>query len=343
VDKKSLAFGAIGLVLGIVLTTSVSVLQQGSTTPAVLLGPKPSPTLDKFKASGYSATIDLTFLLMDAGRDKGIYADNGLDPEWVTIPNRVVQIPDIKEQISAGTKIGIASADLPLRARLDGVPVKIVAGYHGESPNKIFVKADGPIKTVMDLDGKKVGVTSVGAATYQQVLYVNKKFAIKAVPVPLKNLTNMVVALKLGQIDAFNIAQGAALRLVDSAELRIIARIADTAPKPFVSLAVYATDDLINQNPELVRRFVKATLETAKYLKENPNYAVELYIKRTNAPKDLAEKAISQMDWTPSGQGSGQDLLTAVKNIWQYAKDSEAIRDDAYLNIEDAVDIRFLP
>lgn len=68
----------------------------------------------------------------------------------------------------------------------------------------------------------------------------------------------------------------------------------DVLPKQYVSVVVFATDDLIEQNPDLVRRFVKATLETAKYLKENPGCASELCIKKTNAPKDLADDAIAQ-------------------------------------------------
>ena len=54
------------------------------------------------------------------------------------------------------------------------------------------------------------------------------------------------------------------------------------------------SDGLVEQNPDLVKRFVKATLETVGYLKDNPDHAADLYIKRSNAPRDLADKTIAE-------------------------------------------------
>jgi ABC-type nitrate/sulfonate/bicarbonate transport system substrate-binding protein len=151
--------------------------------------------------------------------------------------------------------------------------------------------------------------------------------------------------LKTGRVDAFlyGTPNAIALLLVDSGELRILANMRDILPKPFVSLVAFATDDLIEKNPDLAKRFVGAALETAKYLKENPSYAIELYMKRVGAPKDLAEKAVSQLDWTPAGRGSGSDLTVAITNVWQYSKESGTIPPSIDVKIEDAVDVRFLP
>jgi ABC-type nitrate/sulfonate/bicarbonate transport system substrate-binding protein len=330
-----IAFVAI-LVLG-----AVNVYQFMLTRDASPPKPATEPTtLQRFKASGFSATLDITFLLMEAGKEQGFWSSNSLDPEFVTIPGRSVRSPDLKEQVASGIKIGFSTvSDLSL-ARSSGVPVKMVAGYLGGSPIKIFVSADGPIRTVKDLDGKKIGVESASSG---YVNSLNNKFAIKAEPIPVGNLTNMVVALKLGRIAAFQTAQGAPLRLVDSGELRILLRWPDILPNPYVSGLVFATDDLIEQNPDLVKRFVKATLDTARYLRDNPRYVDDLYMGKTNAPKDLADKVVSQIDWTPDGRGTGQDLVAAVGNNFRFSVDIGAIPANNNLKIEDAVDVRFLP
>jgi hypothetical protein len=78
-------------------------------------------------------------------------------------------------------------------------------------------------------------------------------------------------------------------------------------------------------------------------LKDNPNYARDLYIKRSNAPQDLADKVISQIDWSPNGRGSGGDLAAALGNLWQYTKDTGVVPPGSTFKIEDAVDVRFLP
>jgi ABC-type nitrate/sulfonate/bicarbonate transport system substrate-binding protein len=97
---------------------------------------------------------------MDAGKDRGIWAKSGLDPEFVTIQGRAILASDLKQQVASGIKIGISIPSEVLLARANGVPVKIVAGYIGEAPVKLFVKGDGSIKSLKDLDGKNVGIVS---------------------------------------------------------------------------------------------------------------------------------------------------------------------------------------
>ena len=102
--------------------------------------------------------------------------------------------------------------------------------------------------------------------------------------------------------------------------------LAEVYPKPYTAVIVWATDNLVRQNPDLVKRFTKATLETIKYLKGNPGYASDLYIKRTRAPKDVADRAVGELNkfLVSSGRGSGQDLVAAVGGHWRFTKDSGA-------------------
>ena len=306
--------------------------------------PTPSLTLEKFKSGGYFGDSEAAFLLMDAGKDKGFWASNGLAPEFVSIPGRAILAADLKEQVASGIKIGFSIPSEIILARSAGVPVKIIAGYVGEAPAKVFVKTDGRINSVKDLDGKKIGVVSTDHFTYRMALYLANKFSIKMEPVPVGDLPSNIAALKTGRIDAFiyGTPNGVALLLVDSGEFRVALEMRDVLPKPFVSIVAYATDDMIEQNPELVRKFVNATLEIVKYLKENPDYASELYSKRTGAPRDLSDKAISQLDWAPDGRGSGVDLAVAVTNVWQYNAESGAIPASVKGKIEEVVSTRFL-
>lgn len=78
--------------------------------------------------------------------------------------------------------------------------------------------------------------------------------------------------MKLGRIDAFWSGDVAVLRLVDSGELRILLNISDFFTKPMETSALWASDDLIEQNPDVARKFVKAILETVRYLRDNPDY-----------------------------------------------------------------------
>jgi len=334
------------LVLAIVAMASLLIfpdlfLPKDSTQQLASVPKAQGPALEKFNVSGAFERTLSTFLVIDAGKEKGIWASNGMDPQFVTI-RRALTAAEIKEQIASGIKIGLSSTNEPLLARSDGVPVKIVASYVGNVPQKIFVRVDSQIKTVNDLDGNKIGVSSNNSATARTTLYVTSRFGIRIQLIGLGNTVNLVTALREGRIDAFTSSDSTILRLVDTGELRILMFVSDVVDRPHSSFVVWATDDMIQKNPALVKRFVKATLETVKQLQEKPIYAVDIYVKRTNASRDLADKAVSQLDWTPSI--SGAELSTAVRNSWQYAKDSGSIPSGIIpVKIEDVVDSRFLP
>jgi len=337
-------FVAIIIIIVLGISNVYFFLTDTSPTQQAAQAPKPAPSLEKFKAFS-PRDWEVTFPIIDAGKDRGLWAKHGLDPEWrYTTPGSSLVV-EAKQLLEEGFKIGFASTSIPL-IRADGVPIKIVAGIQGkDSGNRLYVKADSPIKTVKDLNGKKVGVPSFTNPEYRNTLYITNKFGIKPELVLTENVTNSIVYLKLGKVDAFYTFSPAALRLVDSGELRVLARLADFQRSPMVNAVIWAADDLIEKDPGLVQRLVRATLEIVVYLKENPTYLAELYQKRTNAPIDVAEKAVSELFYTPEGRGEGVDLVLSVRNSWEFQKDSGAIPASIWekVKVEDAVDVRFLP
>ena len=314
----------------------------GLITAGGLVSPSQTQTVPyQFKVAAENPAFEWFFLIVDAGKEQGIWAKHGLQPEFVPAAGSAGQL---KERVDAGVKLGfVNTAEVPL-ARSAGTPVKIVAGYFGETTARIFVAGNGPVRSAKELDRKKIGIVATTHTSYRTVLFMNEKLGVKAEPVPLGSLQNNLAALKAGQIDAFYSAEGAALTLVDSGDVRLLLPLADVYPKPYTAVVAWATDDLIS-NRDVVRRFVGATLETVEYLKTHASNATSLYVKRTNAPQNVAEKAVASLNQilAPSGRGSGQDLVAAVKGNWQFITESGAVPPDIKVKIEDVVDTTFLP
>lgn len=300
-----------------------------------------SPSPYKIKVAAEHPTFEWFFLLIDAGKEQGIWSKNGLDPEFVPAAGSSTQL---KERVDAGVKIGFVNAAEVTLARANGVGVKTIAGYFGETTTRIFVAANGPIKTPKDLDGKKIGIVATTHTSYRTVMYMNQKLAIKAEAVPFGGLPNNVAALKSGQIDAFYSAEGAALALVDSGDLRLLLPLRDIYPNPYTAVVVWTTDDMIQENPDLVARFVKATLDIVAYLKDHPGYASDLYVKRTHAEKLVANKAVASLNHvlTAEGRGSGEDLVAAVAGNWKFMIESGAVPTGVNPKMEEVVDAHFL-
>jgi ABC-type nitrate/sulfonate/bicarbonate transport system substrate-binding protein len=297
---------------------------------------------EKLKASGEHASFEWLFLPIGVARTQGLWTRNGLDPEFIPSASSAAQL---RQQVEGGVKIGLVNTAEVLLARSQGTPVKIVAGYLGETVAKLFVRADSPMRTAKDLDGRKVGILSATHTSYRAVFYMNTKLGIKAETVVLGGLGDRLAALKAGTVDAMYSAEGAALTLVDSGELRILVALPDVYPRPYTAVVVWATDDLIEQKPDLVKRFVRTLLEAVPFLKEHPDQAVDMYMAKTGASRSLADRAVSELNkfLTPSGKGSGTDLVAAVAGNWQFTRDSGAIPAETTVNIEQAVDLRFLP
>jgi len=344
ISRSTVGLVAISFVVGSIITGSgvYFLLQQGISQP---ISSAPKPALDRFKVSGFSPTVDSIILLTNTGRDRGIWSSWGLDPEFIFNPDRPIVAADLKQQVESGIKFGISGSAEVLLARSNGLPLKIVGSLEGQSILKIYVKSGGSIKTVKDLDGKRIGVTATNNPTGRAATYISNRFAIKPEIIPFGNLTNLVVGLKLGRIDAFINSGGSALRLVDSGELGLLSRMKDVYPQPYVGLVFFATEDVIEHDPDLVRRFIKATSETTKYLGENPEYAADIIAKTTGAPGDLAHRVAAEIDWSPLKRVPGEDLLAGVTNNWVVAREAGAVSASAWekVKVEDVVDVRFLP
>ena len=295
----------------------------------------------QFKAAAEQGSFEWFFLLVDAGKEKGIWAKNGLDPQ--------LSRPPVHRRSSRRSSISASRSDLSTPpeatlARSNGVPVKTVAAYFGETTARIFVAADGPIKTAKDLNGKKIGIIGNSYVLSDSFVHQSKTGNKRRAGFSWEFSKN-VAALKAGQIDALYSAEGSALTLIDFGELRLVLPLAKIYPKPYTAVVIWAADDLIAQNPDLVGKFVMSTLEIVGYLKANPDYASELYIKRTKAAKNVADKAVASLNQilTAGGRGSGQDLAAAVSGNWQFIIEFGAVPANTVVKIEEVVDARFLP
>src|SRR5256884_8927890 len=89
--------------------------------------------------------------------EKGWYREEGLDVKIV----RGQGSADTVKRIAAGQgEVGISdiSALIAARANTD-VAVKAIALWYRRPPHGIFVRADSPIKTPRDLEGKKLAIS----------------------------------------------------------------------------------------------------------------------------------------------------------------------------------------
>jgi NitT/TauT family transport system substrate-binding protein len=143
----------------------------------------------------------------------------------------------------------------------------------------IVVLKDSPIKSVKDLAGKNVGITSAGGLTHLYLDAATKAAGVKAQAVPV-GAPGLIPSLKGKQVDAASMHSPLPASLIISGEARSIFDVARDMP-PHMPDAWVATLEMIEKKPKVVENSMRAVYETVAFLKGNKEKALELLKKHT--------------------------------------------------------------
>jgi len=204
---------------------------------------------------------------------EGYYKDAGLD---VTIVQG--NGSGNTAQLVASGRAQLAYADAVAVSQLiaKGAPMKVVSTIYQSNPNEVDALKKTGIKSLKDLAGKKVGVPA-GSSQATMLPLLFKANNLKESDMTLMNmpLQSMVPALLQGQVDAI-------LGSVDSYRIQLEAQGAELNTFPFadhgvptVSTSIFASDSFIKDNPDVLRKFIAASLKGWSFAIDNPEKAVK--------------------------------------------------------------------
>jgi NitT/TauT family transport system substrate-binding protein len=207
-----------------------------------------------------------TFIPVDVGMAQGIFQKYGIELEISALGG------DAKvQQALAADSLDIGLGSGPAMAfAVKGAPAMAVAAYAGPPQNmSVVVALNSPIKSVNDLNGKLLGVTTVGSLTdwLAKRIATAEKWGPDAVRIAaLGGSDAELPALKIGQIDGMVTASEVGYTLEEKGQAKILIELGDYAPK-FITHVVFARKALINDNPALVERFLKGFFASIAYMK----------------------------------------------------------------------------
>src|SRR5262245_62877269 len=236
----------------------------GAAALSLLLA-SPTCAAEKLRV-GKAVPEAFSFVPLDVGMRKGIFAKNGLDIESIAFAGDARM-----QQAAAADSIDVLLGSGPAMAFIvKGAPLKGVAGMAGPPLLlAIVVRPDGP-KTAADLKGKKVSVSTAGSLTYWLGSETSRRqgFGPKGIEIaPMGAMPGQIAALKRGDIDGAIMDIGNAFELEKRGEGRILVRFTDI--KDFHIHVIFATDKLIAGKPEALRAFLKGWFETIAFMRKN--------------------------------------------------------------------------
>lgn len=255
---------------------------------ALLLGASTGAAAAETLRVGKAVSGPFDFVPLDIGMAKGFFAAHGVTVEEVDFSGSA----KLQQALGADAiDVGLGSGpELAFVAK--GNSDLAIAAFAGPPDSQVLVvKSDGPIKSVPDLKGRNIGVSTVGSLTDWLVRELARQegWGPDGInPVALGGTAARISSMRTGATDGMVTDVASAIQLEEQGTGRTLVHFGSVAPN-FIIHAIFATDQAMKERPEDLRRFLAGWFETISWMRANKAETVKIAAPRMNqAPAIVA-------------------------------------------------------
>lgn len=270
------------------------------------------------------------------GQDVGIFKKHGLNLEMIFIAGGSLSL-----QALIGKSLDLLMTGGPpvVNAYLQGAKIKIIGGATNLLPY-MFV-ATGGIRSAEQLKGKRIGISRFGSNTDYVVRLALNQFALSP---------NEVQIIQVGGSQARLVAMrsGAIQATVLSPEETLVAQkmgygiLLDFIEKgiEFPHVNVVVRDDFLETQPQTVRSFMRAYIESVRYYKTHRAEAISKIVFLSKLPDRQMGEVVYEgsLRATPD---DGKPTLKGMEVVLDtIAKENPKAKS---VTVQQLVDLRYIP
>jgi ABC-type nitrate/sulfonate/bicarbonate transport system substrate-binding protein len=159
------------------------------------------------------------------------------------------------------------------------------------------VRNDDTVKTVDDLKGRKIGVSTVGSVTSWIISEVSRQrgWGVDGITqVPIGENASRVAAVRSKALDGCIVDIASALNYAQRGDGRILLRFNDLV-KDFILHVIFATDKAIAAKPEALRGFLSGWFETIAFMRKDKAKSVEIATQVMGTDAATADKIYDEL------------------------------------------------
>ena len=246
---------------------------------AILLS-HPAFALDRLRIA--ASNPNMPNLTVATAQAKGFFKEENIDVEIIRMNPNVAITALASGDIDYCQLFGAVVA-----GAIAGLPVRIVAGFLDNWPMTLIAQPE--IKSLKDLKGKTLGISSFGATPdlgarmmiKQAGIDPDREIKILALGSDAARLT----ALKQRVVDVVVISPPADTQM-EKQGYRILARAYELFSFPYLGLGTHTRK--IKEKPEEIRRVIKATIRANRFIRDNRDESVQTLIAWGKVEREFA-------------------------------------------------------
>jgi NitT/TauT family transport system substrate-binding protein len=248
---------------------------------------------------GKAVPNSFAFGAAEVGIQAKIFEQEGIDLQVLSFAGDA----RIQQALTAdGLDVAVGSGP-GLGFRAKGVPAIGVAAMYGPPTNlALTVAANSPIKTVADLKGKHIGVTTAGSLTDWLTRELSRQQGWGSDGIKIEALGSAparLAAMSRGELDGLVIESATGFELEEQGKGRNLLLFGDIA-KHFYTHVIFAADSMIEKRPDVLKRFLRGWFKTVAFMRANKDFTV----KSESKTVDVRESVVSKVYDTQIGSFS---------------------------------------